>query len=90
MAPVNAPSNWAVINGIALDQSPEATAKPIVTAGFKCAAVPPQAIAVKTPAMTANAQPAVITIQPAPFEAWQIVEGYPQSRRAVSKSETLP
>src|SRR5689334_10961434 len=66
MAPVNAPSNWAAMYGTAFDQSPDATAKPTVTAGFRCAAVLPQAIAVKTPAMTANAQPAVIAIQPAP------------------------
>src|SRR4030095_16835906 len=49
-----------------LDQSPDAVAKPTVTAGFKCAALLPQAAAVNMPAMTANAQPAVITIQPPP------------------------
>src|ERR1043166_4764632 len=38
----------------------------MVTAGFRCAALLPQAIAVKTPAITANAQPAVITIHPLP------------------------
>src|SRR5256885_8766253 len=32
---------------------------PIVTAGFKCASLLPQAMAVKTPAITANAHPAV-------------------------------
>src|SRR5262249_45127195 len=46
--------------------SPVDTAKPIVTAGFRCASLLPKAIAVNTPAMTAKAQPLAITIQPAP------------------------
>src|SRR5580704_4231706 len=45
-------------------KSPLRTAIPIVTAGFKCASLLPQAIEVNTPAITANAHPAVITIQP--------------------------
>src|SRR3954447_7525729 len=49
-----------------LEKSPVLTAKPSVTAGFKCASALPQAIAVKTPVITANAHPVVITIQPAP------------------------
>src|SRR6267154_2099557 len=42
------------------------TANPSVTAGFRCASLLPQAIAVKTPHMTANAQPVVMTIHPLP------------------------
>src|SRR5438552_1455845 len=38
----------------------------MVTAGFRCASLLPHAMAVKTPAITANAHPAVITIQPLP------------------------
>src|SRR6266404_4964380 len=45
---------------------PARTANPRVTAGFRCASLLPQATAVNTPAITANAQPAVITIHPAP------------------------
>src|SRR6516165_11690954 len=41
-------------------------ANPRVTAGLMKASLLPQAIAVNTPAITANAQPLVITIQPAP------------------------
>src|SRR5438132_1159818 len=37
-----------------------------VTAGFKCASLLPHAIDVNTPAITANAQPAVMTIHPLP------------------------
>src|SRR5688572_15789676 len=46
------------------------TANPSVTAGFRWASGLPQARAVKTPATTANAQPAVIASQPAfsPFD----------------------
>src|SRR5689334_8328492 len=38
--------------------------KPRVTAGLICASGLPQAMAAKTPAMTARAHPVVITIQP--------------------------
>src|SRR5256884_10008681 len=38
----------------------------MVTAGFRWASLLPQAMAVNTPAITANAQPAVITIHPPP------------------------
>src|SRR5437773_12192169 len=41
-------------------------ANPKVTAGFKCAALLPHATAVKMPDITANAHPAVMTIQPPP------------------------
>src|SRR5215469_15684576 len=41
-------------------------AKPKVTAGLRCASLLPQAIDTNTPAITANAQPLVMTIQPAP------------------------
>src|SRR6516162_6415189 len=41
-------------------------ANPRVTAGLMKASRLPQAIAVNTPAITANAHPLVITIQPAP------------------------
>src|SRR6267378_6084929 len=65
-APVKAPAICATRYGANFANSPEETAKPIVTAGFRCASPLPQAIAVNTPAITANAQPLVITIQPAP------------------------
>src|SRR5579863_10017838 len=52
--------------GAALVQSPDARANPKVIAGLRCAALLPQAAAVKTPAITANAQPPVITIHPPP------------------------
>src|SRR5919197_4427867 len=66
MAPVMPPSSWATRYGANLEKLPARAANPSVTAGFRCAALDPQAIAVNTPAMTANAQPAVITIQPLP------------------------
>src|SRR5215469_11008466 len=59
-----APSIWAPKYGANFEKFPSRTAKPSVTAGFKCASLLPQAMAVNTPAITANAHPAVITIQP--------------------------
>src|ERR1700740_2665430 len=66
MAPANAPAICATRYGANLAKWPLITAKPMVTAGFRCASLLPQAIAVNTPAITANAQPLAITIQPAP------------------------
>src|SRR5881227_2359469 len=61
-----APSNCAgKYTGILL-KSPVLTATPNVTAGLRCASGLPHAMAVKTPVITASAQPAVITIQPEP------------------------
>src|SRR5258708_16124710 len=53
-----------------LPNDPARTAKPSVTAGFKCASLLPQATAVNTPAITANAHPVVMTTHPppSPFE----------------------
>src|SRR5260370_17386675 len=53
-----------------LQKEPARPAKPSVTAGFKCASLLPQATAVNTPAITANAHPVVMTIHPppSPFE----------------------
>src|SRR4051794_38471154 len=48
------------------EKCPDETAKPSVTAGLRYASLLPHAIAVNTPAITAKAQPAVITIQPEP------------------------
>src|SRR5262244_3580231 len=63
-APTTAPSSCALKYGRNFPYAPARTANPSVTAGFKCASLLPQAIAAKTPHITANAQPAVITIQP--------------------------
>jgi len=52
--------------GSKLGKIPSRTAKPIVTAGFRCASLLPHAMAVKTPAITAKAHPVVIAIQPLP------------------------
>src|SRR4029077_9233439 len=64
-APTNAPSICAATKGRNFVKSPVRTANPIVTAGLRCAPSLPQATAVMTPHITANAHPAVITIQPA-------------------------
>src|SRR5437763_8994223 len=61
-----APSNCAVKYSGILLKSPVLTATPNVTAGLRCASGLPHAMAVKTPVITASAQPAVITIQPEP------------------------
>src|SRR5258708_6084829 len=54
--------------GTTFPNCPDETAEPSVTAGFKWASLLPQAMEVKTPAITANAQPVVITIQPEPSD----------------------
>ena len=46
------------------EKFPDLIASASVTAGLMCASGLPQAMAVKMPHITANAQPAVITIQP--------------------------
>src|SRR5271165_6743491 len=51
-------------------------ARPRVTAGFRCAPGLPQAIAVKTPEITAIAQPVVMTIQPE-FSAFDFFNNTP-------------
>src|SRR5450432_2918710 len=66
VAPAIAPSICARMKEPTLEKSPLVMANPSVTAGFRCAAELPQAIAVKMPVITANAQPVVIAIQPAP------------------------
>src|SRR6266849_3171569 len=63
-APANALSICAATKGRTFVKSPVRTANPIVTAGLRCAPALPQATAVMTPHITANAQPAVITIHP--------------------------
>src|SRR5215470_12905093 len=63
-APRIAPSNCALKYGRNFPYFPARTANPSVTAGFRCASLLPQAIAVNTPHITANAHPAVITIHP--------------------------
>src|SRR5262250_2846437 len=66
MAPRNAPATCETTYGASFANSPDSTAKPKVTAGLICASGLPHAIATNTPAITANAQPLVMTIQPAP------------------------
>src|SRR5208282_1621337 len=61
-----APRSCAARYGASFTKLASRTAKPIVIAGFKCASLLPQAIDTKTPAITANAHPAVITIHPLP------------------------
>src|SRR5207244_7166005 len=63
-APAIAPSIWAAKYGASFAKFPPRPARPRAPAGFKSASLLPQAIAVNTPAITANAHPAVITIQP--------------------------
>ena len=65
-APAIAPSICAATNGATFEKSPVFTATPSVTAGFRCASGLPHAIAVNTPAITANAHPAVIASHPVP------------------------
>src|SRR5262245_39601867 len=52
-----------------------------------CASLLPQAIAVNTPAMTARAQPVVITIQPA-FSAFDRLSSTPATTPSPSKIKT--
>src|SRR5260370_34952304 len=65
-APTKAPAICAIRYGANFANSPDETAKPIVTAGLRSASLLPQAIAVNTPAKNSNAQPLVMTNQPAP------------------------
>src|ERR1700674_742370 len=65
-----APRSCAAMYGRHFSNDPARTAKPRVTAGFKCASLLPQATAVNTPAITANAHPVVMANHPlpSPFE----------------------
>src|SRR5262252_4514626 len=65
MAPRKATATCDTTYGASFANSPDSTAKPKVTAGLMCASGLPHAIATNTPAITANAQPLVMTIQPA-------------------------
>src|SRR6266852_1842848 len=67
---------------------PAHTAKPSVTAGLRCASLLPQATAVNTPAITANAHPAVMTIHPppSPFERFSST---PATTPSPSKSSII-
>src|ERR1700722_8924475 len=66
IAPVNAPRNCAAKKGKNFEKSPDTIAIPSVMAGFRWLSGLPQAVAVKLPAITANAQPAAMAIHPAP------------------------
>src|SRR5215471_2476464 len=63
-------------------------ATPKVTAGFKCAPGLPHAIAVNTPHITANAHPAVITIQPE-FSALDFFSNTPATTPSPNRISTV-
>jgi hypothetical protein len=62
----------------------------MVTAGFRCASLLPQAIAVNTPAITANAQPLAITIQPAPSAFDRLSKTFATTPLPSSMSMSVP
>ena len=68
-------------------KSPEEMARPRVTAGLIWASELPQAMAVKTAAITAKANPVVMTIQPEPY-AFDFLRSTPATTPLPSNTRT--